>query len=228
MHKGDFLTTPIWSWHDHGNEGPQPVMWLDGLDLPFVAEQDAIFFEEFGWTSDGREVQPVARQADDSSYRWGSNLRPTWEKPSGSHSPILNYRWSATRASPHALREDPGSPFDGIIMEYINPYTGGPTLPTMAAYLQLLRKGEHTKAHRHTSSSVYFAVRGSGQTIVNGQPLAWEQNDIFAVPPWMWHEHVVDASAEAVLFVLSDLPVLEPFGLNREEAYKDNDGRQPV
>src|SRR2546430_14605047 len=38
--------------------------------------------------------------------------------------------------------------------EYINPHTGGPSLPTMAAYLQLLRAGEHTRAHRHTASTV--------------------------------------------------------------------------
>jgi len=31
-----------------------------------------------------------------------------------------------------------------------------------------------------------------------------------------------------VLFVLSDLPVLEPFGLYREEAYKDDDGHQAI
>ena len=31
---GDFIITPAWTWHDHGNLGDQPVVWLDGLDIP--------------------------------------------------------------------------------------------------------------------------------------------------------------------------------------------------
>src|SRR3546814_8628860 len=37
MHPGDFIITPSWTWHDHGNlsvdEGGEPVVWLDGLDI---------------------------------------------------------------------------------------------------------------------------------------------------------------------------------------------------
>ncbi|HLB98154.1 MAG TPA: cupin domain-containing protein, partial [Acetobacteraceae bacterium] len=31
MEPGDFITTPSWTWHDHGNDGDAPVVWLDGL-----------------------------------------------------------------------------------------------------------------------------------------------------------------------------------------------------
>ena len=31
MRPGDFIVTPGWSWHDHGNEGSGPVVWLDGV-----------------------------------------------------------------------------------------------------------------------------------------------------------------------------------------------------
>ena len=34
MRRGDVILTPSWQWHDHGNEGDDPVIWLDGLDLP--------------------------------------------------------------------------------------------------------------------------------------------------------------------------------------------------
>ena len=34
MHPGDFIITPSWAWHDHGNPseeaGGEPVVWLDG------------------------------------------------------------------------------------------------------------------------------------------------------------------------------------------------------
>jgi gentisate 1,2-dioxygenase len=214
MSKGDYLTTPIWAWHDHGNEGSEPVIWLDGLDMPFVINLDAVFFEEFP-----TETQPISKPVDDSIRRWGSNLRPTWETPigEGTYSPVLNYRWSTTRATLHALRDDQGSPYDGVIMEYINPYTGGPTLPTMAAYLQLLRNGEHTKAHRHVASTVYHVAEGGGYSVIAGQRFDWEEGDTFVVPAWSWHEHA-SAGGEAVLFSFSDRPILKSFGLDREEA----------
>jgi gentisate 1,2-dioxygenase len=214
MSKGDYLTTPPWAWHDHGNDGNEPVMWLDGLDIPFVMNVDAVFFEEFP-----TETQPIGKPVDDSLRRWGSNLRPTWETPIGGgiYSPVLNYRWTTCRASLHGLREDAGSPFDGIIMEYVNPYTGGPTLPTMAAYLQLLRRGEHTKAHRHVASTVYHVAEGGGYSVIAGQRFDWEEGDTFVVPAWSWHEHAAEAG-EAVLFSFSDRPILKAFGLDREEA----------
>jgi gentisate 1,2-dioxygenase len=188
------------------------MIWLDGLDMPFVINMDAIFFEEYA-----SRKQELVRPLDDSIRRWGSNLRPTWEKPSGAYSPILNYRWSTSRAALHGLREDEASPFDGVIMEYINPYTGGPSLPTMAAYLQLIRRGEHTKAHRHVASTVYNVAEGGGYSIIAGQRFDWQEGDTFVVPAWAWHEHASE-QGEAVLFSVSDRPILQAFGLEREEA----------
>jgi gentisate 1,2-dioxygenase len=218
MHKGDFLTTPNWTWHDHGSEGDQPVIWLDGLDIPFVTNLDAIFFQEFADVSDGEQVQPVTKSLEDSQWRWGSNLRPTWQGPSATYTPVLNYRWDRCRAALHALRDDTGSPFDGIILEYINPHTGGPALPTMSAYLQLLPAGEHTRAHRHVASTVYHVAEGGGYSIIAGERFDWEAGDTFVVPAWAWHEHA-SASGEAVLFSFSDRPVLQAFGLEREQPH---------
>src|SRR5512140_2790015 len=56
MHPGDFIITPSWTWHDHGNEGSEPVVWLDGLDIPIVALFDAQFAETYP-----EETQPVMR-----------------------------------------------------------------------------------------------------------------------------------------------------------------------
>ena len=33
MSVGDVILTPNWEYHDHGNEGPAPMVWLDGLDI---------------------------------------------------------------------------------------------------------------------------------------------------------------------------------------------------
>jgi gentisate 1,2-dioxygenase len=219
MSKGDYVTTPNWTWHDHGNESDRPMMWLDGLDIPFVTELDAVFFEEFSW-SGGSEIQPVVKPLEDSAHRWGANLRPTYQSHAGGFSPVLNYRWQTTRGALHALREDQGSAFNGVMLEYVNPHTGGPTLPTMAAYLQLLRKGEHTLAQRHTSSTVYHVAEGGGFSVIAGQRYDWEEGDTFVVPSWAWHELASAAGEEAVLFSFSDRPILESFGLYREQAHE--------
>jgi gentisate 1,2-dioxygenase len=58
---------------------------------------------------------------------------------------------------------------DGIMMDYVNPDTGGPVMPTMGASMQMLRPGERTKAHRETGSFVYQCAKGEGYSIVNGQ-----------------------------------------------------------
>jgi len=45
MHQHDLILTPAWLWHDHGNETDQPMIWLDGLDIPLVQMLDASFAE---------------------------------------------------------------------------------------------------------------------------------------------------------------------------------------
>src|SRR5581483_1960430 len=165
----------------------------------------------------GVQLQPISKPSEDATHRWGSNLRPTYQRPDGAYSPVLNYRWETCRAALHALRDDEASPYDGVIMEYINPRTGGPSLPTMAAYLQLLRRGEHTQAHRHVASTVYCVAEGGGYSVIAGQRFDWQEGDTVAVPAWAWHEHA-SVGGEAVLFSLSDRPALQAFGLEREEA----------
>ena len=66
---------------------------------------------------------------------------------------------------------------------------------------------------------VYHAYRGSGVTVIDGQKFEWQQGDCFVVPLWSWHSHRnVSNNAEALLFSVSDLPVLEALKLYREEA----------
>jgi gentisate 1,2-dioxygenase len=47
MHPGDFILTPSWTWHDHGNLTQTPVVWMDGLDIPIVNMLDASFAEHY-------------------------------------------------------------------------------------------------------------------------------------------------------------------------------------
>ena len=140
-----------------------------------------------------------------------------WSKP---YSPLLKYEWAPTYdALTRAAKASDGSPYDGIIMQYVNPATGGPVMKTLGACIQLLRGAERTKAHRHTGSIVYNVAKGSGYSIINGKRFDWKKNDIFVVPSWAWHEHAnASERDDAVLFSFSDVPSMQALGLYREEA----------
>jgi len=225
MEPGDLILTPSWSWHDHGNETKERIVWMDGLDIPLIASVEAMFFQFYSQTQ-----VPASRPANTSKTLYGlGQLNPTWIKESSKTSPLLLYSWEQTWAALDALRDQDGSPFDGVALDYRHPQTGGSVMPTMGCRAQLLRPSEHTKAHRHTGSAVYHVVKGEGATIIDGKQFKWSKGDIIALPPWSLHEHLNSSTKQdAVLFSIQDAPVLTALGLFYEEEYQENDGRQKV
>lgn len=223
----DFVLTPNGTWHQHGvEESGEWCVWQDGLDIPLVNALEANFYA----------VHPDLMQkptfpVDDSTLTFGGpGLMPVnfkWDKP---YSPLFKYQWDATyEALQNYARVSDGSPYDGIIQQFVNPVTGGPVMPTMGASMQLLRPGEHTRAHRHTGSVMYQVAKGNGYSIVGGKRLDWQEKDIFCVPSWQVHEHANGSSSEdACLFSFNDFPVMRALGLYREEAWDDNGGHQRV
>jgi gentisate 1,2-dioxygenase len=219
MRPGDLVLTPNWTWHDHGNDTDEPIIWLDGLDLPLVHMLEAVFYESYP-----EDVQPITQPVDSNFARYGSGaLTPAWQTSESAHSPLMHYPWEKSKEALFRLApETDGSPFDGVILEYTNPTTGGPVMPTMACHVQLLRPGERTKAHRHTSSAIYHVVEGEGASVVDGQRMDWEAKDVFCVPGWAYHEHINRSSTEpALLFSFSDIPVLRSLNLLREQTHPD-------
>jgi gentisate 1,2-dioxygenase len=225
MEPGDLILTPSWSWHDHGNETKDRIVWMDGLDIPLIASLEAMFFQFYTQTQ-----VPASRPAHTSLALYGTGqLNPTWVKEKTNASPLLLYSWEQTWKALDALRGQTGSAFDGISLEYRHPQTGGTVLPTMGCRIQLLRPNEHTQAHRHTGSAVYHVVQGQGRTIIDGKSFTWRKGDIIALPPWSVHEHInSSAKADAVLFSIHDAPVLSALGLYYEEEISENDGHQKV
>jgi gentisate 1,2-dioxygenase len=215
INEGDLVLTPSWTWHDHEHKGAKPMIWLDVLDISLVRSLHATFFE-------GKDEprQNVNRISDRSYREFGSGLlRPMHATRTGGPSPVLAYTW--TRAE-EALRQAGGldpDPFDGTLLEYQNPLTGGPALPTIGTAIQSLRPSVKGKSHRHTGSAVYYVVRGEGTTVIDGERFDWSKGDFLALPPWAVHAHENRSkTAEAILFQVNDIPVLKSLGLYREEA----------
>ena len=148
MSPGDFIITPSWTWHDHGNPGSEPVVWIDGLDINIVQLFGAQFMEVYP-----EESQPVTRAEGDSVARYGHNLVPLGPLPASKTSPIFNYPYARSREALATLaRNGPPDPCHGWKMQYINPLTGGHAMPTIGAFVQLLPEGFSSSAARSTDT----------------------------------------------------------------------------
>jgi gentisate 1,2-dioxygenase len=188
MRRGDLVITPSMTWHDHGNEGAEPVIWTDALDSPVVR-----YLENLAMDPYEGETQPV-RTGPPARHR--------------------HYRWEAAYAE---LRRRTPDPFDDVVMEYLDPATGRSVVPALGCYLQLVRAGVRTRAHRETSSAVYHVVEGAGFTEIEGVRHGWGEGDFFAIPPRALHAHGNDTSAPAILYSVQDVPLLRALGFYRTE-----------
>jgi gentisate 1,2-dioxygenase len=210
MARGDFILTPNWAPHDHGNPGKQPVMWLDVLDMPTVNHFETSFMEHFE-----EKAQNTDREDGDSLERYGSGVLPDGAPIQMKRSPVINYTYARTRPILERLKK--AGDIDarhGARVRYSNPINGGHVMQTMGAYLALLPKGFKGQNYRSTDSTIFVCVEGHGTTKVGDQVLEWGPNDVFVVPSWQRHSHNV--KDEAVLFSISDKPAQEALGIWRE------------
>jgi gentisate 1,2-dioxygenase len=211
MRPGDFVVTPSWTWHDHGNETGRPMVWLDGLDTPLVRLLDAGFAEPANVDN-----QTISRPEGDSPARFGANMVPVDWKPARMSSPVFNYPYARSRETLETLsRNGDPDPCHGYKLRYINPATGGSPMPTIGTFMALLSAGFATAPYRSTDGTVYSVVEGTGETSVEGVVIRWKPRDVFIVPSWHQHRH--RATSDAVLFSFSDRPAQEALSLWKEE-----------
>lgn len=199
MEDFDLILTPTWTWHDHNNKSAKPVSWVDVVDIPLLRMLNQVFYQPYDKIS----------QAE----------RKGAEKKDAGAENTVRYPWREMEPKLKALLDRDDDASDEIALEYVNPVTGGSVLPTMGASVQWLKPGQKTARHRHTSSTVYFAMRGEGRTTVGDETLNWKARDCFVVPNWSWHTHEnLKGDGESLLFSVTDAPLLKALGLYREEA----------
>jgi gentisate 1,2-dioxygenase len=213
MRRGDFIITPRWTWHDHGNDGSAPVFWLDGLDVPLVSFLNAGFRE--GYPS---ATHVVTRTSEDVFVRHANGLLPINSSRKSDNSPIFNYPYHRTRDVLERLaRQGEIDPHHGVSVRYTNPLNGDWAMATIACSMRLIPQGMPVRYFRSTDSAVLVAVEGEPLMEIEGQPpQQLGANDVFAIPGWMRWRVRADRS-DAVVFVYSDRPVHEKLALYREE-----------
>lgn len=117
MAPGDVILTPSWHWHDHGNEGSDPVIWLDGLNLPIFTRLPVNFAELYQENRYPSELAACQKLSDDEHWLSGQisylitmalpleecwstvpgRKRPTSSSPlSTSRKATIHYNWCAS------------------------------------------------------------------------------------------------------------------------------------
>jgi gentisate 1,2-dioxygenase len=213
MRPFDLVLTPGWQWHDHGNTSSQPMIWLDGLDIPTVLLFDASFAEHLP-----ESAYPETVPAGDTALRYGRNMRPmrgtaTERRPS--HQPLFHYPFAEWRESLHNIgRTSDPDPHFGHALEFTNPADGGAVMPTISAHVRLLPAGFTSRPRASTDGTIFVVVEGSGSALVEGKQVPLQTRDTLVIPSW--RELTFQADSDLVLFGYSDRVAQEKLGLFRE------------
>jgi len=222
--RGDLILTPNGTWHDHGNDGSEPVMGIDVLDFPLMEFLDCVWLdEEYPGETEGNARAQAVTQRDGYSHRlYGrGGLMPaiaSHRRGFGREtSPLFHYRGADVRGALDDLRDEAADPYEGVALRFVNPATGGSVFPTLDYRAMLLRPGEETRFKRETAGTLYQVIEGNGMTQIAGQSFDWRRNDIFVVPGFTWRRHVNRGDADAVLYAVSDMPLLEKIGQYRAQ-----------
>ena len=213
MRPFDLVLTPGWQWHDHGNTSAQPMIWLDGLDIPTVLHFDASFAEHLPESAHPETVPP-----GDTASRYGKNMRPmrgtTTDRRQG-RQPLFHYPYAEWRESLRnlSLSTDP-DPHFGHALEFTNPADGGAVMPTISAHVRLLPAGFTSRPRASTDGTIFVVVEGRGVARIEGKEIPLGERDTVVVPSW--REMVLEAETDLVMFGYSDRTAQEKLGLFRE------------
>jgi gentisate 1,2-dioxygenase len=212
MMPGDFVITPSWAWHDHGNVSDAPITWMDILDLPIVNFFEAGFAEHYN-----DKAQAIGRPEGDSLARFGAAMLPLEGKsPFGATTPIFNYPFERSRAALASVASAGNlDPHFAATLRYVNPMDGGWAMPTIASWMTHLPAGTRTAKLRSTDGMIVAVAEGRGVAHIGDQRIAFGPQDIFIVPNWIWRSF--ESEEGCFLFCSSDRVTHEKMGFYREE-----------
>lgn len=220
--RGDIMLTPNGTWHDHGNDGKEPVMWIDTLDWPLLEMLDLIWLDEEAPGLSGNQraqSETIPRGYSQRLYAKGGMVpRIRHQRGIGQvTSPFFHFKGADIKSTLTEMRNDVRDAYEGTPLDLVNPITGGPLFTTLGYGAQLLQPGEQTRFKRETCSTVYVCMHGRGQTEVAGRTFDWEENDIFVVPNFLWRRHINTGKNDAILYTMNDRPLIEKIGQYRAQ-----------
>jgi gentisate 1,2-dioxygenase len=216
--RGDLILTPNGTWHDHGNDDSEPVIWIDTLDWPLMEFLDAAWVDhDMPGAQGNAHVQAVTHSDGYSRKLYGQGgIKPVFvnhQRGVGhAPAPMFHYRGANVLETLHSLRKEKGDPHEGIKVDFVNPVTGEAVFKTLNYSAQLLRPGEETEFKRETAGTYYVVIEGTGATEVGGKRFDWGHNDLFVVPNFLWRRHINTGKTDAVIYSVSDAALMRNIG----------------
>lgn len=146
------------------------------------------------------------------------SLRGAWQRDRGNpkQEEIKPQIWRWNDMAPLLFEAGELAPLDDVMRMRTLHMTNSPdTIPlgaarTFAAMLQHVNGGEVTDSHRHTATSVYFAIQGSGiYTTAEGEQQFMEPGDLLTQPSWTWHGTTNSGSQPAIWFTAMDTSLMQ-------------------
>lgn len=148
---------------------------------------------------------------------WHKKKRSLWKEPATSFRP-LHWRYSDARLA----MDRAGQWMSTEDAERRNLLTFNPvadneydTVRTIVSAYQMIKPGEHARAHRHSPNALRLMLDGGPGvfTVVDGRKIAMRPGDVLLTPNWCWHSHFNDGASNAYWIDFLDVPLvhrLEP------------------
>jgi gentisate 1,2-dioxygenase len=188
---------------------------VDGVELP-MNENDVVLTPSWSWHGHGNRSADPAYWVDYLDVPLVHMLEPMFfeQYPDGfdegsevaSHSPLL-YAWSDVERRLAAAPRDPSGRTGRCVA--LDKYP----LATIALAMIALDAGETTIPYRTTANNLYTVAQGRGHSVIGEREFSWQRGDVLVAPAWSSHFHHADD--DAVLFRVSDDPVLAATGMLR-------------
>lgn len=192
MERGDVILTPSWQWHDHGNEGSDPVIWLDGLDLPLFR----LFRLNFAQQYAADRYPSTITEGSNAVFKWGPVKKALTEGSKGAYS-----RYDYTLKDGRHLSQTLSAQ-----AERVSAGASTPETQMTLSYIYHVVEGEG-----------YSTILSPGMD--QPQEIAWSSKDTFAVPAWSRLTHTCTlADGDAYLVAINDRPMVEALGLLKDSS----------
>jgi gentisate 1,2-dioxygenase len=192
MKRGDIILTPSWHWHDHGNEGDDPVIWLDGLDLPLFGTFKLNFFNGYP------EPKYPSHFVDNCASQF------PWEPVEKALREIKSdyARYEYKHADGHYLSKTLSAQ-----AERLAPGCSSPESQETVSFMYHVVEGDG-----------FSMIRTSGED--GSCKIEWSTKDTFAIPAWssVIHTNASRDGNDAFLVAINDRPMVEALGLMRNVA----------
>jgi len=93
--------------------------------------------------------------------------------------------------------------------------SGPATSPALLAHFVHIRPGEKLSTAPNATSELYYVIRGSGCSFVNGEAVIWREGDFLTLPARSRSTH--HAEEDAALYWVTDEPLLRYLGVEAVE-----------